>query len=171
MFMPSHLQTMTDTRRFHLWQHCTFSWTMQFIKKNLIILLAETKIQKPLKHFFLKFQSVFFLQGRNNSRSSLLSYNFRGCERAELLFRTSTRVIYSLLLSITESEFNHSIHSITICQHKQVAYYIPRFTSGNILSRNWVSPPLGDRKSAKSWLLLSSGCCRSFFETEGTKEA
>lgn len=76
-----------------------------------------------------------------------------------------TRVTYSLLLS-----FSHGIYNITICQHKKLAYYIPRFTSGNILSRNWVSPPLGDRKSAKSWLLLNSGCCRSFFETEGKKE-
>lgn len=40
---------------------------------------------------------------------------------------------------------------------------VPRFTSGSILSRNWDSVLLGDRKSASSWLLLSSGCCRSFW--------
>lgn len=40
---------------------------------------------------------------------------------------------------------------------------VPRFTSGSILSRNWDSVLWGDRKSANSWLLLSSGCCRSFW--------
>lgn len=39
---------------------------------------------------------------------------------------------------------------------------VPKFTSGSILSRNWDSTLWGERKSARSWLLLSSGCCRSF---------
>lgn len=43
-----------------------------------------------------------------------------------------------------------------------LAHTVPRFTSGNILSRNWDSILWGDKKSARSWLLLSSGCCRSF---------
>lgn len=47
---------------------------------------------------------------------------------------------------------------------KITALFLPKFTSGNILSRNCVSPPLRDKKSAKSWLLLSSGCCESFCE-------
>lgn len=167
--MPSHLQTMTDAHRCDLWQYQKFS--LSFFKRNLIILFADIKIQKQsLKTLFFQNFSVFVLQGRSISVSCLLSYNFEGCEGAEFLFPTFTRVIYSLLLSFTESQNSiTSSHGITICQHKQVAYYIPRFTSGNILSRNWVSPPLGDRKSAKSWLLLSSGCCRSFFETERTK--
>lgn len=137
------------------------------LRETLSCLLTQ-KFKSHLSNFFHNFKMSFFFKEEIISISSLLSYNFRGCEGAEFLFHTSTRVIYSLLQSITE--FNHSIHSIPICQHKQIAYYIPRFTSGNILSRNWVSPPLGDRKSAKSWLLLSSGCCRSFFETKGTKE-
>lgn len=45
---------------------------------------------------------------------------------------------------------------------QNLPYTVPRFTSGNILSRNWDSMLCGDRKSARSWLLLSSGCCRSF---------
>lgn len=78
---------------------------MRFIKRNLIILLADTKIQKqPLKHFFPKFQNVFFFQGRSISMSCLLSYNFKGCEGAEFVFPTSTRVIYKLLLSFRESQ-------------------------------------------------------------------
>lgn len=43
---------------------------------------------------------------------------------------------------------------------------VPRFTSGSILSRNWDSMLWGDRKSANSWLLLSSGCCRSFWRSD-----
>lgn len=50
--------------------------------------------------------------------------------------------------------------SITSIRHTLT---VPRFTSGSILSRNWDSVLLGDRKSASSWLLLSSGCCRSFW--------
>lgn len=59
--------------------------------------------------------------------------------------------------------FKQSVCHILCSQVREnVPHTVPRFTSGNILSRNWDSMLWGDRKSASSWLLLSSGCCRSF---------
>lgn len=49
------------------------------------------------------------------------------------------------------------------CDVDDVMLHIPRLTSERARSRNWDSILCGDRKSARSWLLLSSGWWRSFF--------
>lgn len=54
------------------------------------------------------------------------------------------------------------LHCSNIIHHTSHTHTVPRLTSGSILSKNWDSILWGDRKSARSWLLLSSGCCRSF---------
>lgn len=77
---------------------------------------------------------------------------------------------YNLLTETQGQAAQTSLHCAWCCisppQHNPSHWHtltVPRFTSGSILSRNWDSVLWGDRKSANNWLLLSSGCCRSFW--------
>ncbi len=74
------------------------------------------------------------------------------------------RLIKHIKFSPTGDHVLHIVRFIFVeMLQKEWTYdvFIPRLTSGSILSKNWDSMLNGDRKSANSWLLLSSGCCRS----------